>query len=100
MPVLETVRYRIKPGITQEAAVQAWQDSQSFARAQRGFLSRKLAVTDDGEFLDLVEWQSMKDAKAAAENFNPAKFPELLGLMEVLDESTMVMTHYEVQATT
>ena len=100
MPVLETVRYRIKPGITQEAAVQAWQDSQSFARAQRGFLSRKLAVTDDGEFLDLVEWQSMADAKAAAENFNPGKFPELLGLVEVLDESTMVMTHYEVQATT
>lgn len=98
MPVLETVRYRLKPGISTDAAVKAWQDSQSFAHAQPGFLSRKIAVTSDGEFLDLVEWQSMAHAKAAAEQFNPAAFPELLGLVEVLDESTMVMTHYEVQA--
>lgn len=100
MPVLETVRYRTKPGVAPEAAVKAWRDSQSFAKAQPGFLSRKIAVTEDGEFLDLVEWRSMADAKAAAENFNPVKFPELMGLVEVLDESTMVMTHYEVQATT
>ena len=100
MPVLETVRYRTKPGVAVEAAVAAWHNSQSFATAQPGFLSRKIAVTEDGEFLDLVEWQSMAHAKKAAENFNPAKFPELLGLVEVLDESTMVMTHYEVRATT
>ncbi|WP_370228575.1 antibiotic biosynthesis monooxygenase [Cognatishimia sp.] len=100
MPVLETVRYRTKPGIAPERAVQAWQKSQSFAKAQPGFLSRKIAVTEDGEFLDLVEWQCMADAKAAAENFNPAKFPDLMELVDVLDESTMVMTHYDVQATT
>ncbi|UZD90589.1 antibiotic biosynthesis monooxygenase family protein [Cognatishimia activa] len=100
MSVIETVRYRLKEGATTEAAVAAWEESQSFARAQKGFLARKIAVTDEGEFLDHVEWASMDDAKAAASNFDPGKYPELLGLVKVLDESSMVMTHYTVMGST
>lgn len=100
MSVIETVRYRLKEGATTEEAVAAWEESQSFARAQKGFLGRKIAVTDKGDFLDHVEWASMDDAKAAASNFDPGKYPELLGLMKVLDETTMVMTHYTVMGST
>ena len=100
MSVIETVRYRLKDGATTEEAVAAWEESQSFARAQKGFLSRKIAVTAEGEFLDHVEWASMDDAKAASANFDPGKYPELLGLMKVLDESSMTMTHYEVMGDT
>ncbi|MFY0594986.1 MAG: hypothetical protein JXQ85_01015 [Cognatishimia sp.] len=96
MSVIETVRYRLKEGATATEALAAWEESQSFARAQKGFLGRKLAVTSEGDFLDHVEWASMTDAKAAAANFDPGKYPELLGLVQVLDESSMVMTHYEV----
>ncbi|SHG92768.1 antibiotic biosynthesis monooxygenase family protein [Cognatishimia maritima] len=96
MSVIETVRYRLKDGATQKDALAAWEESQSFARAQNGFLGRKLAVTAEGDFLDHVEWASIEDAKSAAANFDPSKFPELLGLMKVLDESSMTMTHYEV----
>lgn len=100
MPVIETVRYRVKSGVTHEDAIQAWEKSQSFARAQQGFLTRRIAVSGDGEFIDIVEWQTMDDAKRAADRFNPAEFPELMALVEVLDESTMVMTHYEVKGWT
>ncbi len=99
MSVIETVRYRLKPDATQKQALEAWHESQSFARAQPGFLSRKLAVTAEGELLDHVEWETMEAAKTAATNFNPEKYPELLGLIQVLDESTMTMTHYEVLGT-
>ena len=95
MSVIETVRYRVKAGVTKEEALAAWQASQPFARAQEGFLSRRLAVTGDGEFLDLVEWETMDAAQKAAANFDPGKHPELLALVQVLDESTMVMSHYE-----
>lgn len=100
MSVIETVRYRLKKGTTTEEALAAWEESQSFARAQNGFLGRKIAVTEEGEFLDHVEWVSMDDAKAAATNFDPGKYPELLGLVKVLDESSMVMTHYVVLGST
>lgn len=96
MSVIETVRYQLKDGATTEEAVAAWQGSHEFAQAQKGFLSRKIARTSDGEFLDHVEWASMEDAKAAAANFDPTKHPELLGLVQVLDESSMTMTHYEL----
>lgn len=96
MSVIETVRYRLKEGATLAEALAAWEESQSFARAQKGFLARKLAVTAEGEFLDHVEWASMEDAKTAAANFDPSKYPELLGLVKVLDESSMTMTHYKV----
>lgn len=99
MSVIETVRYRLRNGATTEEAVAAWKESQSFARAQKGFLNRQIAVTENGEFLDHVEWASMEDAKAASTNFDPGKYPELLGLVKVLDESSMVMTHYEVLGT-
>ncbi|SMX26691.1 hypothetical protein TRP8649_00776 [Pelagimonas phthalicica] len=100
MSVLETVRYRLKPDATPEAAIKAWEKSQSFARAQDGFLSRKLAVTGEGDWLDLVEWRDMTCAKAAGAAFNPANFPELMDLVTVLDESSMVMSHYEVKGET
>lgn len=100
MPVIETVRYRLKEGISTDQAVSAWEESQSFAKAQKGFLGRKIAVNEEGEFLDLVEWVSMADAKAASANFDPGKFPELLGLVQALDESSMVMTHYTVTGST
>lgn len=99
MSVIETVRYRLKDGATTEEALTAWQDSQSFARAQPGFLGRTLAMTAEGEFLDQVQWASMEEAKAASANFDPAQYPELLGLVQVLDESSMVMTHYTVLGT-
>lgn len=100
MSVIETVRYRLKEGVTIEQAVKAWEDSQSFARAQPGFLSRKIAVTEEGEMLDHVEWATMEDAKAVAAAFDPGKYPELLGLVQALDESSMVMTHYTVMGST
>jgi hypothetical protein len=96
MTIIETVRYKVKDGVTRDQALAAWEDSQSFALAQKGFVRRKLAVADGGEFLDHVEWASMDDAKAAAANFDPGKYPELSGLVQVLDESSMVMTHFEV----
>lgn len=96
MTIIETVRYKVKDGVSRDQALEAWEDSQSFALSQKGFIRRKLAVTENGEFIDHVEWASMEDAKAAAANFDPSKHPELLGLVQVLDESSMVMTHYEI----
>ncbi len=98
MTVIETVRYNVKPGVTTEQAIAAWHKSQSFARAQPGFLGRRLLVSEDGQWLDMVEWDTMENAKAAGAAFDPGKYPDLLDLVTVLAEETMEMRHYITQA--
>ncbi|WP_299421567.1 hypothetical protein [uncultured Shimia sp.] len=98
MSVIEIVRYRLKSGTTTEQAVAAWEKSQSFAKAQTGFLGRRIAVTQDGDWIDEVEWATMEDAQKAGKAFDPARYPELLDLVAILDTSAMTMTHYTVQA--
>ncbi len=100
MSVIEIVRYRIKSTATPEQAVAAWEKSQGFAKDQKGFLGRRIATTEEGEWIDEVEWASMEDAKAAAKAFNPENHPELMDLMAVLDETSISMTHYTIQGST
>ena len=100
MSVIEIVRYRLKAKATPEQAVAAWEKSQSFAKDQAGFLSRRIARTDDGDWIDEVEWDTMESAQAAAAAFNPDNHPELVDLMAVLDETSISMTHYTIQGST
>ncbi|WP_412552800.1 antibiotic biosynthesis monooxygenase family protein [Shimia sp. MIT1388] len=100
MSVIEIVRYRLKTEATPDQAVAAWEKSQSFAKAQPGFIGRRIATTIDGEWIDEVEWESLEDAHAAASAFNPETYPELMDLLAVLDQSSMSMTHYTVQGST
>ncbi len=96
MSVLEIVRYRVKDGVTPDQALAAWHKSQSFATAQPGFVSRKLAHTEDGTFADIVEWKDMASALAVLEEFKVDKHPQLADLVAVLDESTIEIQHFTV----
>ena len=100
MSVIEIVRYRLKADVTPEQAVAAWEKSQSFAKAQPGFIQRRIATTAEGDWIDEVEWESMDHAHAAAAAFDPQTYPELMDLMGVLDQSSMSMTHYTIQGST
>ncbi|NKW91546.1 hypothetical protein HGD87_03300 [Rhodobacteraceae bacterium R_SAG9] len=100
MSVIEIVRYRLKAEATSNQAVAAWEKSQSFAKAQPGFIGRRIATTTDGEWIDEVEWESLEDAHAAASAFSPETYPELMDLMAVLDQSSMSMTHYTIKGST
>ncbi|MFY0659738.1 MAG: hypothetical protein JXR15_04535 [Shimia sp.] len=100
MSVIEIVRYRLKSEATSDQAVTAWEKSQSFAKAQPGFIGRRIASTAEGEWIDEVEWESLEHAHAAASAFNPETYPELMDLMAVLDQSSMSMTHYTIKGST
>ncbi|MGR3635605.1 MAG: antibiotic biosynthesis monooxygenase family protein [Shimia sp.] len=96
MSVLEIVRYRVKDGVTPEAALAAWEKSQPFANAQPGFVSRKLAHTSEGIFADIVEWETMEAALAVMEEFKVDKHPELADLVAVLDDDSVEIQHFTV----
>lgn len=64
--VIETVTFRVEDGISKEAFLKAAEMSTAFVTAQPGFVRRRLSCTEDGLWIEHIEWESMADAKAAA----------------------------------
>lgn len=94
MSVFEMATFRFKPEIDEGTARSLWQDTQSFARAQPGYLSRRLLKGDADTWIDLVEWTDMDAAKAAGAAFQPTKHPELAGFAGAMDMSSLSMQHF------
>jgi hypothetical protein len=94
MPVIiEIVKFKLAPGTTAAAfqpldrAVEVQHVSK-----QPGFISRESAG-DNGEWLVVVHWKSVKDAEASMTSFATA--PAAQPFMAKLDASTMTMRRYE-----
>jgi len=93
---LEIVRFRLKPG--KEAGFAAANAEVSeWLKRQPGFVGRQLAVNGDGNWIDLVRWQSRAQAIAAADR--------LLGeigdcaAMQAIDPASIDMSHAAVAVT-
>jgi len=63
---LEIVTFRLKPG-TEAGFVANNGVMTDWLARQPGFLSRHLGKRDDGTWVDVVRWQSMEQAQAAAD---------------------------------
>lgn len=62
---------------------------------QPGFISRESAAGDNGEWLVVVHWKSVKDAQASMDSFAGA--PAAQPFMARLDAATMTMRRYVKQ---
>lgn len=91
MKVMELALFKLKAGVTDDQFRSALADSNRWLATQPGFLQRRHGAGDEG-LMDLVEWESMADAKSAAENFMSA--PETRSLIEVIDLESVVMRHF------
>ncbi|MBM3506564.1 MAG: hypothetical protein FJX64_02355 [Alphaproteobacteria bacterium] len=64
--VIEWAPFRTKPGVTAEAVIAAADEVQKdFLAHQPGFVSRELLRGGDGEWTDLVVWESRAAVDAA-----------------------------------
>lgn len=66
---IELVRFRLQQGKTSADWLKANEKINEFMKVQPGFRFRSLSETDDGEWLDLVYWESLETANAASEKF-------------------------------
>ena len=89
--VVELVVFRTRPGIDEEVTKRAAAASMRFLEQQQGFLRRQLAVSEAGEWADIVEWTDMESAQRAAAAFMDA--PEVQDFMAVLDPEQMTLWH-------
>lgn len=81
--VIEWAPFRLKDGVTDAELLAASDAMQAaFLQGQKGFIKRNLVRGADGQWADVVYWESLADASAAMPNAmeNPAclKYFELL----------------------
>jgi antibiotic biosynthesis monooxygenase (ABM) superfamily enzyme len=93
---LEIVTFRLKPG-TEAGFVANNRVMMDWLARQPGFLSRHLGKRDDGTWVDVVRWQSMEQAQAAADRIM-AEIGDSEAV-QAIDPATVDMRHAEVVLT-
>ena len=91
---LEMVRFRLQPGITDEAFLSLNAATAAFLNSQEGFGRRLLSKGPEGTWADLVEWESLTLAQKASERIMTE--PSLAPFMNAIDPESILMDHLEI----
>lgn len=82
-------------GTSDEKFLAAVERSNAFLSGCAGFIERRVGKRG-AIWLDVVLWESMETALAAAKEFN--RSPETLEFNSLLKQGTVAMNHYELRA--
>lgn len=93
--VIETVSFKLNEGVSREDFAEAARAMSSFVKSQPGFVARRLSCSEDGEWIEHIEWEDMEAAKAAA-----AKIGGVDGnkpFLSAINGPTVTMRHTELE---
>lgn len=94
--VIEVVTFDLKQGVTaKEFAPLDKAVGKDHVAKQPGFISRESASGENGSWLVVVRWKSVKDADASMTSFTSA--PAAQPFMDKLQADTMKMVRYDKQ---
>mgnify|MGYP001819082821 FL=1 len=91
---MEVVTFRVNPGNTNEELKKAMEATNQFVKEFDGFVNRNTSMSEDGEFVDVVLWESKEKALKAAEQL--MQNPELAKNFALIDPKSIVMNHYTI----
>ncbi len=92
--VVEMVLFELNEGVSVEEGKQAMKALDEFVSQMPGFISRKLSVNEEGQFLDLVFWTDLASAKKASEEV--MKREDMVKHFSVINQETMTFKHFDV----
>ncbi|MCH8487325.1 MAG: hypothetical protein LAT75_10715 [Candidatus Cyclonatronum sp.] len=90
---IELVTFNTKPEFDQREVKASLESLNAIVSTYKGFISRQLARNEDGKWMDLVFWESMEDAHAAAEAIMKLEAAQMA--FRVIDEQTMSFHHFK-----
>ncbi|WP_187428641.1 hypothetical protein ROLI_012630 [Roseobacter fucihabitans] len=93
-PIAEIVSYRLKPGISIEAAVLAAQGTEAFLRETGAVISRTLSRDDNGVWTDFILWTSLQAAKET--EANAMQRPEFARFFAMMAETSVELRYARV----
>lgn len=92
--VYEIVSFQYKEDIPFKVQKQSTESLNVIVSGFKGFKSRNFYYSDsNGRWIDLVVWETMEDAKRASEQ--AMEDPEALKIFALMDEQSMVFSHYK-----
>lgn len=92
--VIELVLFNVNEGISLEEAKVALNNINEIVGKQKGFISRKTAITKDGQFLDLIYWTDLNAAEKASEIL--LKNAEVAKVFSIIKQDDMLFKHFEI----
>jgi hypothetical protein len=91
---LEVVRFKLLPGVTDEAFLATNAATVDFLKRQGGFRRRVLSKGADGVWTDVVEWENLALAHQAAKQLMTE--PALGPFMKAIDPESVMMDHLDI----
>lgn len=93
--IVETAWFRTKAGVSEEEFVAASNQAHDGYLAKcKGFVSRELLKGADGQWVDVVHFETAADADAAAQAF--PKSPSAKAFEAAIDPATAKMMRFEI----
>ena len=92
-PIIELVKWKPADGLSLEDAKEAILVLNAFVGVQPGFISRRTAVSKNGEFIDIVMWTSLEDASNASAKAQQSE--ECMKAFSSISEESMFIEHFE-----
>lgn len=93
-PIIETVLFRLKPGVTRAQFEATLPGSLAFMQSCEGWQSRRLSSSDEGQWIEHVQWASMADAEAAAATIMDSELAK--PFISLIQGSSIQMHHSEL----
>lgn len=85
----EIVLFRVKPDVSLTEFMTIYAQFANRLRTCPGYVSHELLHDDDGQWVDLVRWESLDDVSAAADSLNDTEVTARL--MAVLEPESVRM---------
>src|SRR3989338_92445 len=93
--IVETAKFKLKKGVTDSQFLAASQKAfDGFLSKSKGFVSRELVKSEDGTWMDIVHFETEKDAQEVFDNFS--KNPSAKDFEAAIDPATASMGRFEV----
>jgi len=94
--VVEIVNFKLATGFTINDFLQSNEQMNQFLQDQEGMLYRSLCETEQGEFIDIVYWDSMENAHKAQQAFYTSELCQAFA--QCIDKESIKLEHIKVIA--
>ena len=93
---VEMVLFRPQENVNNDELMEAMMATNEIVKNFDGFIQRSTSINENGEFLDVVYWESKEQALQAAAKVQ--EMPEVMKNFALIDPNSIKMEHFEVFA--
>jgi hypothetical protein len=93
--IIETVTFKLNEGVSRADFVAAAKDMSAWVESRPGFIHRRLSCTEDGTWIECIQWTDMDSAKAAAAEIDKA--PGNANFLSAINGPTVQLMHSELE---